>query len=253
MSGQHRPGGGVGSEGGWHVKALRATRYGIRRRPGTSSAGESWRGHGSLMDTTAMEASLVRLSRFLSRVLRHDPARIGLHLDPSGWADVQELLERATEANVPLTGELLDAVVEQNDKQRFVFSEDRSRIRASQGHTIPVDLQLIAAPAPDVLYHGTGHQFVDAILAEGLTPQGRHHVHLSGDPVTATAVGRRHGRPIVLAIDARQMQADGQPLYRSANGVWLADAVAARYLSRARDLAQSAGGSRGGAGGPDPV
>lgn len=174
----------------------------------------------------------MRLSRFVSRVLRHDPGRIGLHLDPSGWADVPELLARAAAAGVPLTRERLDAVVEQNDKQRFALSDDRSRIRANQGHSITVDLDLVPVPAPDVLYHGTGHQSVGAILVEGLTPRWRHHVHLSGDPDTAAAVGRRHGRPVVLLVDAGRMQADGLSLYRSANGVWLADAVPPAYLRR---------------------
>jgi putative RNA 2'-phosphotransferase len=181
-------------------------------------------------DTARVEASLVRLSRFVSRVLRHDPGRIGLRLDPAGWADVRELLAGAAAAGVPLTRERLDALVEQNDKRRFALSEDGTRIRASQGHTVPVDLDLEPVPAPDVLYHGTGHGSVAAILVEGLTPRGRHHVHLSGDPATAAAVGRRHGRPVVLAVDARRMQADRRVLHRSANGVWLADAVPPRYL-----------------------
>jgi putative RNA 2'-phosphotransferase len=177
-----------------------------------------------------VEASLVRLSRFVSRALRHDPGRIGLRLDPSGWADVEELLAGAAAAGVPLTRERLDALVEQNDKQRFALSGDRTRIRASQGHSVPVDLRLEPVAAPDVLYHGTGRAAVGAILVEGLTARGRHHVHLSGDPRTAEAVGRRHGSPVVLVVDARRMQADGRPLYRSANGVWLADAVPPGYL-----------------------
>lgn len=174
----------------------------------------------------------MRVSRFLSRVLRHRPDEIGLRLDAAGWADVQELLERSASAGMPLSAETLEAVVEQNDKQRFALSPDRRRIRANQGHTVPVDLGLAPVPAPEVLFHGTGHRAVDAILAEGLRPQGRHHVHLSGDPDTAVAVGRRQGRPVVLRVDARTMEDEGWTFYRSANGVWLVDHVPPQFLSR---------------------
>lgn len=178
-----------------------------------------------------MDAALVPLSKFVSLVLRHDPARIGLRLDEAGWADVDALVAGAVAAGVPLTRERLDAIVEQNEKRRFALSEDGTRIRASQGHSVAVDLGLVPVPAPDVLFHGTAERALDAILATGLEPRGRQHVHLSGDRDTAVAVGRRHGRPVIVAVDARGMQHDGLVFFRSANGVWLTDAVPARYLA----------------------
>jgi putative RNA 2'-phosphotransferase len=177
-----------------------------------------------------MDAELRRLSRFLSFVLRHHPERIGLRLDGGGWAEVADLVDRASAAGVGLTAETLAEVVATNDKQRFTFDVTGTRIRASQGHSITVDLDLVATPAPGRLYHGTGERAVESILAQGLTPQGRHHVHLSPDVVAAVAVGRRHGRPAVFEVDSGRMQADGQVFYRSANGVWLAELVAPRYL-----------------------
>jgi putative RNA 2'-phosphotransferase len=158
---------------------------------------------------------------------------IGLTLDPAGWADVDELLEKADRAGFPITREVLQAVVEHNDKQRFAFSEDRHRIRANQGHTVPVDLELTSIPPPDVLYHGTSRGSAEMIRREGLTARGRHHVHLSSDSATATAVGRRHGRPVVFTVDAKKMADDGHTFYRSANGVWLTETVPPGYLEQA--------------------
>lgn len=189
---------------------------------------------GSLRQTARMDAALVPLSKFVSLVLRHDPGRIGLRLDGAGWAEVDALLAGAARAGVPLTRERLDAVVAQNEKRRFAFDEDGTRIRASQGHSVPVDLGLTPVLAPDVLFHGTAERFLDAILAAGLEPRGRQHVHLSGDRRAAVEVGRRHGRPVVLAVDARAMQADGHVVFRSENGVWLTAGVPARYLSALR-------------------
>lgn len=177
-----------------------------------------------------METELRRLSRFLSFVLRHHPERIGLRLDGGGWAEVADLFDRASAAGVRLTPATLAYLVAKNDKQRFTFDFTGTRIRANQGHSIPVDLDLVATPAPSTLYHGTGDRAVGAILAQGLTPQGRHHVHLSPDVGAAVAVGRRHGPPAVFEVDSRRMQVDGQVFYRSANGVWLAEVVAPRYL-----------------------
>lgn len=177
-----------------------------------------------------MRRTPVQVSKFLSFVLRHHPEQIGLHLDDSGWAHVDELLLRANQAGVPLTRDLLQTVVDTNDKKRFALSEDGQRIRASQGHSIPVDLGLQPVSPPELLYHGTGRQFVTSIQREGLTARQRNHVHLSGDPVTALAVGRRHGKPAVLTIQARRMQKDGYLFYHSANDVWLTQTVPPTYI-----------------------
>jgi putative RNA 2'-phosphotransferase len=173
---------------------------------------------------------IVKLSRFISKVLRHQPELIGLSLDAGGWAQVDELLQGAQKAEVPLTRELLDRVVAENDKRRFAFSEDGQRIRASQGHSIPVDLGLAPLCPPEVLFHGTALRFLDSIHRSGLIPRSRQYVHLSADAQTAQRVGQRHGSPVVLTVQAGQMQADGLLFYRSANGVWLTLSVPARYL-----------------------
>jgi putative RNA 2'-phosphotransferase len=172
-------------------------------------------------------------SKLLSYVLRHRPGSIGLALDAYGWAGVEELLARLDAQGKGVDRALLDRVVAENDKQRFAFSEDGTRIRASQGHSIEVDLQLRAAEPPAVLYHGTASRFLKSILASGLRAGSRHHVHLSADLQTATRVGARHGFPVVLAVDARRMRADGIAFYQSDNGVWLTGPVLPKYLSQA--------------------
>ena len=177
-----------------------------------------------------MNKCLIPISKFLSRVLRHQPKAIGLMLDPQGWADVEQLLTQARRHGLALTPELLQEVVEQNDKQRFAFNEDRTRIRASQGHSIPVDLGLDPMEPPDLLYHGTAERFIAAIKERGLLPGRRNHVHLSGDKATATRVGGRHGRPVVLTVQAGLMHAAGCRFYLSANGVWLTEHVPAEYM-----------------------
>jgi putative RNA 2'-phosphotransferase len=172
-------------------------------------------------------------SKLLSYVLRHRPDSIGLALDAHGWADAGELLACLAAHNKPVDRALLERVVAENDKQRFAFSEDGSRIRASQGHSIDVDLQLRAAEPPAVLYHGTASRFLKSILASGLRAAARHHVHLSADRETATRVGARHGFPAVLVVDAARMHADGIAFYQSDNGVWLTGDVKPSYLRRA--------------------
>jgi len=183
---------------------------------------------------------IVATSKLLSYVLRHRPDSIGLALDAHGWAGVGELLACLAAHGKPLDRALLDRVVASNDKQRFAFSPDGTRIRASQGHSIDVDLQLQAAEPPAVLYHGTASRFLKAILASGLRPGARHHVHLSADIETATRVGARHGFPAVLAIDAARMRADGLVFYRSDNGVWLTAGVKPKYLSQMASAARNA-------------
>jgi len=174
--------------------------------------------------------AIVNTSKLLSYVLRHRPDSIGLQLDANGWVDVDELLHCLAEHGKPVTRDLLDRVVAENDKQRFAFDAQRARIRASQGHSIDVELGLQPAPPPDVLYHGTASRFVTAILATGLRAGSRQHVHLSGDVDTARRVGVRHGVPVVLRVDTARMRADGAVFYRSDNGVWLTGPVAPRYL-----------------------
>lgn len=168
-------------------------------------------------------------SKFLSLVLRHRPDLIGLSLDAAGWADTAELI-RLSQAHRPLTRDVIEAVVAASDKQRFSISEDGLRIRANQGHSIDVDLALEVLTPPERLYHGTATRFVDAIRREGLLRRDRHHVHLSADIDTALRVGARHGKPVVLLIHAAEMVAAGHAFRRSANGVWLADAVPAAFI-----------------------
>jgi putative RNA 2'-phosphotransferase len=178
-----------------------------------------------------MEPHLVRISRFLSRVLRHRPQEAGLALDVHGWADVDAVLAGAQRRGLALDRETLLRVVAENDKQRFALSPDGQRIRANQGHSLPVDLDLEPLAPPDVLYHGTAAQFLESIRREGLRRGRRQHVHLSPDAATAARVGGRRGTAIVLAVQAARMHAEGHVFYRSANGVWLTDHVPVAYLS----------------------
>ena len=170
------------------------------------------------------------LSRFLSYVLRHNPDAIGLTLDRQGWAKVDELLERARAAGVPLDRATLRRVVAENDKQRFALSPDGERIRARQGHSIPVDLGLPPAQPPEFLYHGTARPNLPSIRRQGLLRGKRHHVHLSPDEATALQVGRRHGEPVVLRIRAGKMHRDGYRFYLTENRVWLTEHVPPRYI-----------------------
>jgi putative RNA 2'-phosphotransferase len=175
---------------------------------------------------------LVKTSKYLSKHLRHQPERLGLTLDDGGWVDVDELLAACAAHGFALTRAELEEVVARNDKRRFAFDPSRSLIRASQGHSVEVDLGLDAVPPPAELFHGTNERSVDDILRDGLDRRGRHHVHLSPDVATATRVGGRRGRPVVLAVDAARMAAEGHAFYRSVNGVWLTDAVPPGYLRR---------------------
>ncbi|TWP50304.1 RNA 2'-phosphotransferase [Lentzea tibetensis] len=168
---------------------------------------------------------LVRLSKRMSRVLRHDPASAGLQLDPAGWVAVDDLL-----AALHMSHEELLEVVAGNDKQRFAIEGDL--IRANQGHSVTVDLDLPVAVPPVVLFHGTVAKFLDAILADGLRPMSRHDVHLSPTRETAERVGARRGKPVILTVDASLMHQDGHEFRVSANGVWLTSHVPAQYLAR---------------------
>jgi putative RNA 2'-phosphotransferase len=172
--------------------------------------------------------NVVRISKFLSRHLRHRPGDIGLTLDEGGWVDVDELLDACRRAGVVISRDELAQVVTANDKQRFSLVGDR--IRANQGHSVDVDLGLEAVRPPDVLYHGTIAANLPAIRVEGLRPMQRHDVHLSADVDTAKRVGARRGKPVVLTVQAEAMYAEGYEFRVSENGVWLVSAVPPRFL-----------------------
>lgn len=169
-------------------------------------------------------------SKFLSLVLRHDPARIGLALDPAGWVEVDTLLAAMASHGHALDRATLAQIVATSPKRRFAISDDGLRIRASQGHSIEVELGYQPRTPPAVLYHGTAERHRDAIAREGLQRMARHHVHLSADRETARVVGARHGRPVVLRVDAAAMHAAGLAFFVSDNGVWLTEHVPPGYL-----------------------
>lgn len=171
------------------------------------------------------------ISKFLSYILRHDPGSIGLALDPQGWADVETLIGKANAAGRGLDRATIETVVATSDKKRFTLSEDGRRIRAAQGHSVPVDLALDPVAPPERLFHGTATRFLDAIMAEGLRPGSRQKVHLSADEATARTVGQRHGKPVVLQVATGRMQAEGFLFWRAENAVWLTDAVPPRFLT----------------------
>lgn len=167
-------------------------------------------------------------SRLLAYVLRHHPESIGITLDAAGWVAVDELLAAAARHGHPLSAQALREILDAPGKRRFEV--DGGRIRAAQGHSVAVDLGLAPVPPPAVLYHGTVARFLPAIRAEGLLPGERNHVHLSADTATATAVGARRGRPVVLEVDAAGMHAAGHEFFRAANGVWLTARVPPAFL-----------------------
>lgn len=173
-----------------------------------------------------------RISKFLSLILRHQPETIRLKLDENGWAEVNELITKSAKGRMHFTFEELEEVVETNNKKRFAFNEDKTKIRASQGHSIDVDLALNTVQPPDFLYHGTAETNVSSILEKGIEKRSRQHVHLSADKETATKVGMRHGKPIILTIRTGDMHNDGILFYLSANNVWLTDFVEAKYISK---------------------
>jgi putative RNA 2'-phosphotransferase len=171
----------------------------------------------------------VKVSKYLSKHLRHQPGRIGLTLDPAGWTRVDDLLSAAAAHGFPITRDELDHVVASNDKRRFEVAGER--IRASQGHSVPVDLDLPVTPPPALLYHGTVARSLPEIRRDGLRPMNRHDVHLSPDEETATRVGARRGRPVVLTVDAAGMAAAGHEFRVSSNGVWLVGTVPPAFLT----------------------
>ncbi|MBX7222425.1 MAG: RNA 2'-phosphotransferase [Blastocatellia bacterium] len=178
------------------------------------------------------EKRLVKISKFLSKYLRHEPEALELELAAGGWVEVGQLLAACAARKFPITLVELQEVVATNNKKRFSFDDAGTRIRANQGHSVEVDLQLEPVQPLDCLYHGTGHNSVEKILQQGIFKMSRHHVHLSATVETARAVGARHGKPVVLVVDAVAMQRDGFTFYCSANGVWLVDEVPPVYLKR---------------------
>ncbi len=175
---------------------------------------------------------LVKVSKYLSKHLRHEPERLGLKLAPGGWVCIDEFLAACQQDEFPISRAELEEVVIKSDKQRFSFDQTKTHIRANQGHSIDVDLQLDPQIPPDLLYHGTGEGSVEAIWQFGLQKMSRHHVHLSTDIATATAVGTRKGRPVIFMVNAAKMYQDGFTFYCSDNGVWLVETVPSKYLTR---------------------
>jgi putative RNA 2'-phosphotransferase len=178
------------------------------------------------------KARAVRIGKFVSLVLRHEPSAAGITLDSEGWVSVEDLLTGAARYGFAIERAELDEIVETNDKQRFAYSVDKTRIRANQGHSVTVDLGLPPMEPPPVLYHGTVERFVESILKTGLEKRERQHVHLSADVETARRVGVRRGEPIILKIAAAEMHAAGHAFFRSTNGVWLTDAVPPQFIAR---------------------
>jgi putative RNA 2'-phosphotransferase len=174
------------------------------------------------------------VSKLLSLVLRHDPGKLALTLDAQGYASVAELLAALSQRGVQISHVELEDLVAQNDKQRFAFNADGTRIRASQGHSIEVELGYAPATPPTLLYHGTAQRLLPSILAQGILKRSRRHVHLSDSRATASAVGARHGVSVVLGVDAAQMCFDEYPFYLSANGVWLVGHVPTKYIQVVR-------------------
>ena len=171
------------------------------------------------------------LSKYISLILRHKPEVIGISLDEHGWADVKELISGISKTQT-MTMELLEQIVAEDEKQRYSFNEDHTRIRANQGHSIPVDVELKEYEPPKYLYHGTGEKYRKSIDENGLQPKSRLYVHLSADIDTAIQVGSRHGKPVVYKVSSGRMQKDGYQFFKSVNGVWLTKEVPVTYFKR---------------------
>ena len=173
----------------------------------------------------------IKTGKFMSLILRHSPETIGISLDENGWADVDELLKGMKKKGHNINMFMLEEIVATNNKKRYSLSDDKTKIRANQGHSINVDVQIKQHTPPPVLYHGTAERFLDEIKKDGISKRNRQHVHLSEDVETAVSVGKRHGRPVVLRVDAAAMEQDGFKFWLSENGVWLCEQVPCRYVS----------------------
>jgi len=172
----------------------------------------------------------MKVSKLLSFALRHNPESIGITMDDNGWVEVDNLLDCLARDGKAITREELEEVVETNDKKRFAFSDDGTKIRASQGHSVKIDLSLDSEMPPVILYHGTAYQSIPSIIEKGLIKGNRMHVHLSSDIDTALKVGSRKGRPVILTVRAQIMHNNGYKFFKSANGVWLVDSVPTQYM-----------------------
>ena len=175
--------------------------------------------------------SLTETSRYMSLILRHKPEVIGITLDEHGWADVNELIKGIAKTKL-FNMKILEEIVRTDNKQRYSFNEDKTKIRANQGHSVPVDVELKQKTPPDYLWHGTGQKYVPSIDKQGLLPKSRLYVHLSSDEKTAITVGSRHGIPVIYKVHSRQMAEHGYQFYCSVNGVWLTKEVPAKYLEK---------------------
>ena len=181
-----------------------------------------------------MAKKLIKLGKFISLILRHKPEMIGIELDGNGWADVKELIEginqTGDEEKERINFEILEEIVRNNSKKRYEFNEDFTKIRACQGHSIEVDLELKAVKPPKILYHGTAERFLEQIKKEGIKKKNRQFVHLSETDETAYDVGKRHGKPFIIKVMAEKMHEDGKEFFISKNGVWLTDDIEVKYL-----------------------
>ena len=178
------------------------------------------------------EKQNTKISKFLSLVLRHKPETIQIQLDKNGWVSVSELIKKLNKNGKEINFEILKHIVATNSKKRFAFNEDKTKIRASQGHSLQIDLNYEPIKPPNVLYHGTSERFLDSILKSGIEKRNRQHVHLSSDIETAFKVGQRHGKPVILEIETEKMNKDGHKFYLSENNVWLTEYVPVEYIKK---------------------
>ena len=183
-----------------------------------------------LLTISMTDKQIIQTSKFLSLILRHEPERVGLQLGEAGWVAVDDLLNAVNQHGTPLTRDQLNHIVATSDKRRLAFSEDCQRIRASQGHSVEIDLQYAPQQPPEILYHGTATRFLDAIRKDGLQKMARHDVHLSAETKMTLQVGGRHGKPVLLKIRAGEMHRAGFVFRCSANNVWLVDHVPPQFI-----------------------
>ncbi len=187
--------------------------------------------YNNINNREVKQMNLTRTSKYVSLLLRHKPEKAGIHLDQHGWAEVDELIKGVSKTHM-FNMEILEEIVRTDNKQRYSFNEDKTKIRANQGHSIPVDVELKEAKPPKQLWHGTGEKYVSAIDEQGLLHKNRLYVHLSTNEETAIKVGKRHGKPVLYTVNAEEMYQDGYKFFLSKNGVWLTDHVPVKYLDK---------------------